>query len=74
MLLLGIHGNKNISFIFYHLNKIIFYFSGIASDALGLQCAFAYNKFHETLTKNLSLQLHQNIGMNLHNLLQILKP
>ncbi|XP_014209678.1 transcriptional protein SWT1 isoform X2 [Copidosoma floridanum] len=46
---------------------------GIAADILGLQCAFAYNKFNPLLTPKLALREHQNVGISVNKLLQILR-
>ncbi|XP_031784912.1 transcriptional protein SWT1 isoform X2 [Nasonia vitripennis] len=45
---------------------------GIASEALGLQCSFSYNKQHPYITPRYALHEKQNIGVDVNKLLQVL--
>ncbi|KAJ8668678.1 hypothetical protein QAD02_010341 [Eretmocerus hayati] len=43
---------------------------GIASAALGLQCAFSYSQMHPSITPTVALAQHQDVGASVNRLLQ----
>lgn len=74
MLLLEILGKLITEKNVYIVTKLFtLVFSGIASEALGLQCSFSYNKQHPYITPRYALHEKQNIGVDVNKLLQVLQ-